>query len=269
MRKISIYLCLLAFCMSCGDFQKAIEVPLPEHTSRLVAECYLEEGAGYRMLLTESTSYFAGATLPNVANALITITHKGKIDTLQYKPANLDTLQKIYNYRATNTVVLDTTQDYSLYVKDGKGRELRAKTRFQAPIGIDSINWRFSEKDKKAYLIVRFKDNPAQDNYYRLTAHKSTLISRPLTDFTFSDRFFAGNGAIITGYTFSEKDTLLVSLYHIDKKFFDFLDTSRDAARANGNPFALPSGVISNVDGGTGIFAALSFSRKKVIITKK
>ena len=256
-------------CLACGDFQKAIEVPLPPHTSRLVAECYLEEGAGYRMLLTESTSYFAGATLPNVSNALVTITYKGKIDTLQYKPTALDTLQKIYNYTAKNKVVMDTINEYVLYVKDTKGRELKSKTRFKSAVKIDSITWNFSKKDNKAYLLVRFKDNPTQENYYRLVVHKSKLVSHAVADLTFSDRFFSGAGGVLTGYNFAEKDTLFVSLYHIDKPFFDFLDTTRDAARANGNPFALPSGVLSNIDGGTGIFASLVFDRKRIIITKK
>jgi hypothetical protein len=263
------YLMLLLSLVACGDFQKPIEVPLPEHTSRLVAECYLEEGQGYRLLLTESTSYFAGVTLPNVPNATVLMTYKGKTDTLAYKPANLDTLQKFYNYQAKNSIVLDTVNDYTLFIKDNKGRIAESKTKFKAAINIDSIAWNFSKKDDKAYLIVRFKDNPKQNNYYRLTVHKSKLTTKPLTDFTFSDNFFSGTGAILTGYSFEEKDTLFVSLYHIDKEFFEFLDTSRDASRANGNPFAFPSGVISNIKGGgTGILTALSFTRKRVIIKK-
>ena len=108
---------ILLSLSSCGDFQKPIEVPLPAHTSRLIVESYLEEGKGYSMLLTESTSYFAGATLPNVPNATVIMTYKGRADTLFYNPASLDTLQKIYNYRATNTIVLDTMNDYTLIVQ--------------------------------------------------------------------------------------------------------------------------------------------------------
>jgi hypothetical protein len=258
--------------VACGDFQKAIEVPLPAHTSRLVAECYLEEGQPYQFLLTESTSYFAGVTLPNVPNALVTISHNQKTDTLSYSPANLDTLQKFYNYRSPRIAKFDTEKEYQLYAKDKQGREIKAKTKFKPVVKIDSIDWKFEDKDiknKKAYLLVRFKDKPQEENFYRLTVHKSKITSRPITNFTFSDRFFGADGAVLTGYSFAEKDTLFVTLYHIDKEYFQFLDTSRDAARANGNPFALPSGVISNIQGGTGIFTAVSADRKQIIITKK
>lgn len=273
MKKIvlkSVAILFLTVLVACGDFQKAIEVPLPAHTSRLVAECYLEDGKNYQMLLTESTSYFAGATLPNVPNALVTISHKNITDTLKYSLANLDTLQKFYNYKGTKIAQLDTINEYTFYAKDAKGHELKSKAKFKSIVKVDSVDWNFSTKDNKAYLLIRFKDNPKQDNYYRVIVQKSNLTSKPITDATLSDRFFSGQqGAMITGYNYEEKDTLFVSLYHIDKEFFQFLDTSRDAARANGNPFALPSGVISNVEGGTGIFTAVSVDRKRVIIKKK
>jgi hypothetical protein len=263
---------LCCFCLACGDFQKAVEVPLPSYSSRMIAECYLENGKPYRLLLTESTGYFDGVSLPNIANAKVYIKHKGKTDTLRYKPAVLDSVQKIFNYQAANKVLFDPQNDYELYIQDAKGREAKAKTRFINPVNIDSISWKFDNKEgaaSRAYLLIRFKDTPNQDNYYRLMVQKSNTNARPRPDFFFTDRLFGGEGGVLTGYNFEDKDTLFVTLYHIDKQFYQFLDTSRDAARANANPFALPSGVISNIEGGgTGIFTALSFDRRRIIIKK-
>jgi hypothetical protein len=266
---------LAVLCAACGDFQKVITVPLPPYENKLVAECYLEEGRNYRLLLSESVSYFEGARLPDVPNALVTIKHKGFTDTLQYRFVALDTLRKVYNYQATVPVEYDTVNSYQLSVRDTKGRKLEATTRFLPPVPIDTVQWNFSNKEneteaqRKAYLLIRFKDNPKKDNYYRLTIHKSNTNKRPQTDFFFTDRLFAGQGGVLTGYNYKANDTLIVSLYHIDKEFYQFLDTSRDAARANGNPFALPSGVISNVKGdGTGIFTTLVFDRRTVIVKK-
>lgn len=272
LNKTLLSMALAMLLVACGDFQKAVVVPLPTHTSRLAIECYLEHGKPYQLLLTESTSYFGDITLPNVANATVYIKYKNNIDTLKYKPAALDSIQKVYNYQSTKLVNFDSINDYELYIKDTKGREARAKTKFLAPVPIDSISWKFDNKEgskSRAYLFIRFKDNPKQNNYYRLMIQKSNLTSRPKTDFFFTDLLFGGQGGVLTGYNFEDKDTLFVTLYHIDKQFYQFLDTSRDAARANANPFALPSGIITNIEGGgTGIFAALSFNRKRIIVKK-
>ncbi len=270
--KFILFCLFVLFLGACGDFQKAVIVPLPAHTPQLVTECYLENGKPYRLLLTESTGYFSGVSLPNVANATVCIKYKGGIDTLRYKPAALDSMQKVFNYQSSKNVVFDTNNDYELYIKDQKGREVTAKTRFMEPITIDSVSWKFDKKEGKesrAYLLIRFKDQPNVENFYRILVQKSNTNARPRPDFFFTDRLFGGEGGVLTGYNFEDKDTLFVSLYHISKDFYQFLDTSRDAARANANPFALPSGVLTNIKGeGTGIFTALSFDRKRIIIKK-
>jgi hypothetical protein len=273
--RASYFAFLASILTACGDFQKVITVPLPPYENKLVAECYLEEGRSYRLLLSESVSYFEGARLPDVPNATVFIKHNGFTDTLQYKSVVLDTLRKVYNYQATVPVEYDTLNNYELFVRDTKGRTIQATTRFLPVVPIDSISWNFSNKEneteaqRKAYLLIRFKDNPQKDNYYRITVHKSNTNTRPQTDFFFTDRLFAGQGGVLTGYNYKNNDTLIVSLYHIDRAFYQFLDTSRDAARANGNPFALPSGVISNIKGnGTGVFTALAFDRRTIIIKK-
>ena len=86
----------------------------------------------------------------------------------------------------------------------------------------------------------------------------------------FEDRFATNNEITLgTGYEYEEGDTLFVTLFHIDKAYHDFLESAKDAAGANGNPFAQPSQVKSTVTGGIGVFTTLVYDRQQIVIAKK
>jgi hypothetical protein len=69
-----------------------------------------------------------------------------------------------------------------------------------------------------------------------------------------------------TSYRFYGGDTITATLYHTDRTFYRFRQSVRDARNANGNPFAQPSAVYGNVEGGIGIFSVLSGTRVTKII---
>ena len=54
---IVLFLFALTIFASC-DLEREIDVDLPEYQNQLVVEAYLEAGKPYRLLLTESISYF-------------------------------------------------------------------------------------------------------------------------------------------------------------------------------------------------------------------
>ena len=83
----------------------------------------------------------------------------------------------------------------------------------------------------------------------------------------FSDQLINGQDIVSsTGYRFEPKDTLYWQLYHIEQAYFDFLQSASAASSANGNPFAQPALLRSNINGGVGIFTGLSMTEKIIII---
>ena len=61
-------------------------------------------------------------------------------------------------------------------------------------------------------------------------------------------------------------DTIISTLFHIDKAYYDFRESVQNAINSNGNPFGQPGVLKSNIEGGLGIFTGLTFDRKTLII---
>jgi Domain of unknown function (DUF4249) len=59
---------------------------------------------------------------------------------------------------------------------------------------------------------------------------------------------------------------LKANLYHITPDYFRFLESAAAAQGANGNPFASPASLVSNITGGIGIFTGTSVTTKQVIL---
>lgn len=277
MYRLLVYVLFAGLCLSACNLEKTIEVKLPAHESKLVVECYLEHGKPYRLLLTESVNYFSSPALPNVDDATVVITHQGQSVLLEYKP-QLDTLTgKIYNYVSDKLVDSTGGGTYRLEIRDTRGRRITAETAFLPKVPITEITWEFEDKNKeeksstaKALLLIRHPEDPNQENYYRMRILRDSakkLINE--LDFVYRG-LFATNGEVTLGtsYRFKDKDTLQVILYHIDRRFYDYFRTVDDAIGANGNPFAPPASIISGVEGGWGVFAALSYDQKTVVIRK-
>ena len=118
-----------------------------------------------------------------------------------------------------------------------------------------------------AFLLIHFDDDPAVDNYYRIQIHRDSLNQKADVDFSLDDTFATNNEVTIgTGYNYRKEDNLYVTLYHIEKKYYDFLQSVESAANSNGNPFAQPARVKSSVQGGIGIFTTLVYDRKEFYI---
>jgi hypothetical protein len=253
---------------SCSSLEKDIVVPQPPHDRKLVVECYLEKGKPYRMALTESVNYLASLEIPAVNDATVKISSGGQTEELNRQIQIDTTNRKAYNYILEKEVSGETGTEYTLEATDSKGRRVTGTTRFLPLVTLKEIAWKFNDKEK-AYLTARFDDPADTDDYYRFVIQRDSLTGKVESRFTLDDRFATNNEMTIgTGYNFEDGDTLFVTLYHIEKPYFDFLESTNRAASANGNPFGQPSQVVSTVQGGIGVFTALVYDRKQVIIKK-
>jgi hypothetical protein len=72
-------------------------------------------------------------------------------------------------------------------------------------------------------------------------------------------------------YDYATGDTVFTTIFHIDRAYFDFWESTFHAISANGNPFGQPSSIISILSGDAnalGIFTGLSYDRVAVVIEK-
>lgn len=275
---------LMIFSIFGCDLEKEIEIELPDYEARPAVECYLEAGQTFTLLLSKSAAYFdpfpsfnskdfLDAVLENDAEVSITLN-----DTV-YKLDNTLVINpftgKVFNYVARNVVPQDYEHDFELKIVTKDGRTIEATTRMLPPVPIDSIVIEFPENkerpgDTLARVLTYVTDPPGQVNFFRRVLNEARLDSIPEQDFIADDKLIDNNIlAFGTGYDFAKGDTIFNTIYHIDKAYFDYLESVFRARASNGNPFAQPSPIISNVSGtanAIGIFTFLSYDRKVTII---
>lgn len=250
------------------NLEKTVELNLPEFKSQLVVECYLEIGKPYRVLLSESVSYFGsalGADLPAVGGALVVISYNGTKDTLSEGLFFDFPNQKIFNYGSNTIVPEDYNNEFGLEVIDSTGRTLVATTKLLLAIPLDSIQT-IQLEDTSVTILSIHTDNPNEDNFYYRTLHRTKPISDSLKiAFVFDDAIInspATNQMVIGSPPFFKAgDTAVITLYHVTKGYADYLETTSSAEQNNGNPFGTPGTIKSNVTGGFGIFAGLHYVR--------
>jgi hypothetical protein len=295
------YLVIIAFFLllfSCEEMETVVQIELPPIEKELVIECYLEAGQPYRLLLTETKDYFEDlAACPFVRGATVVITYGGLRDTLveaTFLNNNCDPndvpvpygiipffnkdLTRFYNYGSGTICLLDYSQPFTVEVWDTMGRYATATTQFIPPSPIEQFYAEFNSSGK-AYALLSTKDDISTEDYYRLMLHKTSLIKvdraqsiplarNPKFDRTLDDGgVFAGKEVTTaSNYRFESGDTLIGTIYHLEKSYHDYLESVSDAQGANASPFGQPAVVKSNIKGGQGIFAFLSYDRDTIYV---
>ena len=284
---------------SCEELEQSVDIDLPPVEKQLAIECYLEIGKPYQLLLTETKSYFDDLDeCPFVRNAIVVITHNGQKDTLKEAPfinnncdindpvipygfipyINEDTT-RFFNYGSNVICPADYNSPFMIEVWDTvNNRYATATSQFLPIVPINVFETEFNSEGK-AYCLFGCQDDPNAVNFYRMMLHETSLkkyednspipVARnPRTDGVIDDvRIFDGKQILRgTSYRYEVGDTLIATIYHIDKDYHDHLETTRDAASSNGNPFGQPTVIISNIQGGEGVFTCLSYDRDTLIV---
>ncbi len=275
--RLALFVVLLSAMGAC-NLEKEIEIELPEYESRIFVECYLEPGQPYTLLMTRTSPYFE--PFPDldaqylqqilVDSAQVFIHHQGATHELRNELLFNNSTGKFFNYKSSDIVPLNYTDDFELEIITKDGKTITAVTRLLPVVPIDSIVVNFAEDDTLARVLTYFTDIPVERNYFRRMLHEATLDSIQ-QDFVSDDRIVEDVFIFGSGYVYSEGDTVINTIFHIDKAYYDFFGSVQTAVSSNGNPFGQPSPIISNLEGtagAIGIFTGLSYDRVVTIVER-
>ncbi|MBK7409341.1 MAG: DUF4249 family protein [Saprospirales bacterium] len=178
----------------------------------------------------------------------------------------------MFNYQNSELVPDSYDQDFKLHIITAEGKTITAQTRILPVVPIDSIVVKWDASDTLAFVLTYLTDNPGQDDYYRRMIHQSSLDSTALQDFVVSDRLVENNVLLFgTGPDFTEGDTIISTIFHIDRAYYEFLESVQNAVIAGTSPFGTPGKLITNLEGdagAVGIFTGLSYDRVVTIIQR-
>ncbi|NVO83849.1 DUF4249 domain-containing protein [Hymenobacter terrestris] len=255
---------------SCG-LQKDIDVVLPVLPAQLVVEAYLEDGQVPRLTVTESVAYLSAPTPTIPTEITVTLTlPDGSRENLRFAPGFDRGTGKAYTHIGTRPLSPQPGQRFQLEVTDNKGRRVTGSATMPARIPIDTVEWQFNDREpefREALILTRFRDPATPLNFYRIMIHKDSITDDPESEFALEDRLNNGEEFTLgTSFRFRPNDTVVVTLFHLDQAYNNFLESVEDARNANGNPFSQPAGIRSTVEGGIGVFTVLSYDRRTVIV---
>ncbi|MCS7035404.1 MAG: DUF4249 domain-containing protein [Saprospiraceae bacterium] len=276
---ILLFVSALALLGAC-NLEKEIDLELPLYDRQPVVECYLEPGKPFRLLLTRSYGFFDPLGLDStfidktlVNGAVVTIAYNGQVDTLyNFLTAEFMPL-KIFNYTGLNLVPATPGVEYTLRIVMPDGKEITGRTTMLPKVPIDSIRVEWNpQRDTLARVLTYITDDRTKENFYRRMINYATLDSLAAQDFLTNDRIAQTEIiAFGTGYDLRQGDTVINTIFHITKDYYDYLESVQLAVFGNLNPFAQPARIKSNVSGSAnplGIFTCLVYDRDTTIIRK-
>jgi hypothetical protein len=279
----SMTLLVAVLCSSC---QKDIDIKLPAYTEKLVVEASIETGKTAQVLLSMTAPYFGNVDLSDpsrffVKGAFITITDGLIIDTLKELDPNTG-----YLYIGTK-LFGQVGKSYLLTVKY-KGETYSGVSNILNPIALDSIYFK-AERDTFGYCWAHFTEPKGQGNCYRWFAKRFSdqFYVAPYNS-AFDDKFVDGTSFDFSyerppqpgerdGYAdqpnagyYAIGDTVIVKFCTIGNAEYLFWRSYYSNRSSNGNPFAAPANIQSNITGGNviGSFCGYSPSFDTLIIKR-
>jgi hypothetical protein len=292
MKKLVIFttiLCLTVVLIH-SSCERVIDIKLSNDGNLLVVEGTIELGEFPRVLVTRNQGFFEN--FPSdlqgfvdafvIKDAIVTVNDGNQTFNLTYTELPF---YPFYFYTSTEFAG-EIGKNYTLTV-NADNKSVSAVTSIKPPVPIDSLYFGLNvfdvNEDSLGFIYMEFKDPDTIGNAYRIYAKKKMEpFYFPVAGTNFSDQFINGrNFSIFTGQSdkpFAAQDTFIpqdvfykigdtvdIRLASIDYTTYNFFNTLEAAAGGNGNPFSAPTVVKSNIKGGLGVWAGLSYSTKTVI----
>lgn len=265
------------FLVSC-DLENEIPIDLPDYEPQVVVESYLQGDKPLTLLLTNSTPFFEPFNLQDLDGVLDNTFVQGAEVQIHFddKTVMLDNTTffdpltgAIANYYSPEKLDSNYRGEISLEIILENGDEIESSTRPLEITPFDSLVVEYND-DSLARVLTYVTDDTTSVDFYRRVLHETTLDSVPDQDFLVEDKL-SENGIIAfgTGYDFERGDTVINTLYHIDKAYYDYLLSVELSIAANLDPITQPGTIFSNVGGSAnplGIFTVLSYVRDTTII---
>lgn len=295
-------LALLITQTACDEdsFSQVVEIEIPEHESSIVLNgVWSSQDITLRLLVSSSLGIIGSTEFTYPQDAIVQLYKDGNLTgDLVFNPQN-----KLYEL-AFNDILGEEESTYKIEAQFGNLKAVSAEQEMPPKVEIKSVEYEkegaigeFGEKMDKH--IVSFVDPVGEENYYIVGAFREQkdiiyvepsqfdTISRfdmiyleandPTVSWSrlgllFSDKAFNGQTYTLraTAYTWwgnpdDESGNIEYRLMSISKDTYLYFKSLAAYEDAQGNPFAEPATVYSNVENGYGLFGLMA--RDTMVIT--
>ncbi len=278
-----IIITLFSYC------EKEITIDLPEPEEKIVVEGWIEQDDYPVVIVTKNAPYFAAVDSASLFGLIVTDAKVTVSDGINYEELSLSINPDYFPYLVYNGNFIkgEIGKTYYLTV-EVEGKTLTASTTIPQLVPFDSVWFKLEpQKDTLGFLWAHLSDDPDADNFYRIFTKRINEDKKfiPIFGSAYEDKFFNGQSFAFSIYrgieSFSDEseyenyhemgyfkigDTIVVKNCSIDEAHYKFWRTLEQEMYSGGSPFAVPTTIISNIQGGgLGVWGGYAVSLDTVI----
>lgn len=293
----SFFLCVLLFAIT--SCTKEVKIDIPGFKEQLVIDGSIETNTRAIVFLSSSKDIYSPTDINSylngfVSGAIVTVSNGTITDTLSEictdnLPAGFESIaaeffglpiEQLINLHLCAYVSLgmigEVGKTYSLNVLHN-GKTYSASTKIESAAPLDDLFWKEQTSlPGYGFSWAKISDSPISGDAYRWEVKKvnDLFYSKPFQPFN-DDRFYNGltfefsieNPMSFKDSTIEDKyrgfykfgDTIVVKFSKLGKKEYQFYEKKYNQIYSAANPFATPTNVPTNIEGGAlGIWAGFS-----------
>jgi len=295
-QKITLLILVITFLNACS---KEVKIDIPGFEENLVIDGSIETGSSAIIFLSKTRDIYAPTDINSylsgfISGATVTVSNGTITDTLieictDNLPAGFDSVAAAYFgvpieqlvdlhlcAYVSSGIVGEVGKTYTLKVIHNN-KTYTSSTKIENPTVLDNLFWK-EQANLPGYGFswAKITDSPIMGDAYRWEVKNLSDVSfsKPFQPFT-DDRFYNGltfefsvenpmsfKDTIIEnqykGY-YKLGDTIVVKFSKLGKKEYQFFEKKYNQIFSGGNPFATPTNIPSNIEGGAlGVWAGFS-----------
>ena len=295
-QKIAFLSLLIMGLISCS---KEVKIDIPGFDEQIVIDGSIETGTPAIIFLSNSKDIYAPTDINSylsgfISGATVTVSNGTITDTLteictDNLPAGFESIaaaffglpiEQLVNLHlcayVSTGIVGEVGKTYSLKVLYNN-KTYTSSTKIENPTALDNLFWR-EQANLPGYGFswAKITDSPIMGDAYRWEVKNlgDLFYSKPFQPFT-DDRFYNGKTfefSVENPMSFKDQtienqykgyyklgDTIVVKFSKLGKKEYQFFEKKYNQIYSGGNPFATPTNIPTNIEGGAlGIWAGFS-----------
>lgn len=260
MNKLFIFCIATLIVISGCSTSDDLDISIPDQQKEIVVECYLTPGYPMELTLIENNLLNDELTLISLWNADVSITLGDSVYHLQNLFYRKKDRQVFVNYRHDDTLRIEPDIPISLKVVSKYNDTLYAETRTLS--SIDIVDCKL-ENEK---VRIQFSGTSDASPFFRISL--SGFVADSIKS---SKSVYVDNKSVIGNLIeiqcpaeLLNADSLQVSLFHIQKEYYEYMQSVNNATSAYYDPFTIPQSIKSNINGGIGIFTFYTVDKRTI-----
>ena len=285
--------------MGLNSCSKEVKIDIPGFDEQIVIDGSIETGTPAIIFLSNSKDIYAPTDINSylsgfISGATVTVSNGTITDTLteictDNLPAGFESIaaaffglpiEQLVNLHlcayVSTGIVGEVGKTYSLKVLYNN-KTYTSSTKIENPTALDNLFWR-EQANLPGYGFswAKITDSPIMGDAYRWEVRNlgDLFYSKPFQPFT-DDRFYNGKTfefSVENPMSFKDQtienqykgyyklgDTIVVKFSKLGKKEYQFFEKKYNQIYSGGNPFATPTNIPTNIEGGAlGIWAGFS-----------